>query len=77
MKFRVIEWQGELYIVVGLGYDEYSDPPDVFYAVPLEYSLIRSLLVSSYTVIIPISEAIEITDQNRIKAIWILYGSQV
>jgi hypothetical protein len=74
MVYRLIEWNGLLYIVVGIGFDHTQDPPDVFYAVPLEDTLFSSVLLNIDFIRIPFSEALEITDQNRIRAIWILYG---
>ncbi len=75
MDYRFVEWRGEIYIVLGIGYDTRIDPPDVFHAVPLENrSIISSLLHNPGIVKIPFTEAIEITDKNRIFAIWTLFG---
>lgn len=75
MDYTFIEWRGEIYIVLGIGYDTRIDPPDVFFGVPLQdKSILRSLINNPGVVKIPISEAIEITDENRINAIWILFG---
>ncbi len=73
MTYRLIEWQGDIYIVLGISYNAKYDPPDVFYAVPIEESLFESVMLQSIR-IIPFSESIEITDEARIRAIWILYG---
>lgn len=73
MKIRIIEWLGDLYLVVGFGYDSHCDPPDVLHAVPLEDTLIRSILVYKDFIKIPLSEAIEITDEKRIRAILVLF----
>ena len=74
MNFRLIEYYGEIYVVLGIGYDAHHDPPDVFYCVKLEDSIIRSILSEQYVIAVPISQADEITDEERIKTIWILYG---
>lgn len=76
MDFRFVEWRNELYIVLGIGYDTRIDPPDVFIAVPFtgEESLFRSILNAPSTVKIPFTEAIEITEEKRLRAIWILFG---
>jgi hypothetical protein len=60
--------------VIGIGQDTKFDPPDVYYCILLENSLIADVLRAIDTVIIPFSEAIEITDKNRVKAINILFG---
>lgn len=75
MDFRFVEWRGELYIVLGIGYDSRIDPPDVFTAVPFDgHSLYRSVINMPGIVKIPFTEAIEITDEKRLRAIWILFG---
>lgn len=75
MDFRFVEWRGELYIVLGIGYDSRIDPPDVFTAVPFDgRSLYRSILNMPGIVKIPFTEAVEITDEKRLRAIWILFG---
>jgi hypothetical protein len=73
MTYRLIEWHGEIYVVLGISYDTKYDPPDVFYAVPVQETLIRSIMLQTIRTI-PFSEATEITDEARIRAIWILYG---
>lgn len=75
MDFRFVEWRGELYIVLGIGYDSRIDPPDVFTAVPFNgRSLYMSVLNAPGIVKIPFTEAVEITDEKRLRAIWILFG---
>lgn len=75
MEFRFVEWRGELYIVLGIGYDSRIDPPDVFTAVPFDgRGLYQSVLDAPGIVKIPFTEAIEITDEKRLRAIWILFG---
>lgn len=77
MDLRFLEYYGEIYVVVGMGYDCSIDPPDVFYCLKLEDSIIRTVISYQNVVKLPISEVIEITDINRIKTLWILYGSKV
>jgi hypothetical protein len=74
MKYRLIEWRGEVYVVVGIGYDVTRDPPDVYHCYLLEHSLLRTSLQSKWPTIISFSEAVEITDKKKIQTIWILYG---
>ena len=74
MDFRVIEWFGHFYVIISTGFDPFNDPPDVFYAVPLHKSLIRSVLLAPNLVKIPFCEAVEITDKRVITAIYVLYG---
>lgn len=72
-KYRLIEYLSEIFLVVGIGYDSRFDPADVFYCVKLEDSLFKSLM-KPHELIIPLSKALEITDENRLLAIWTLYG---
>lgn len=75
MELRFIEWRGEIYIVLGIGYDRSCDPPDVFHCVPLENrSIIRTVITAPALIKIPIAEAVEITEEKRLFAIWTLYG---
>jgi hypothetical protein len=75
MHFRFIEWNKDIYVVLGIGYDQRMDPPDVFICVPLEnQSIYRTVLTHPGLIKIPIAEAIEITEEKRIRAIWTLYG---
>lgn len=75
MEFRFIEWRNDIYIVLGIGYDSRQDPPDVFICVPLEnQSIYRSVINPPGLVKIPIAEAMEITEEKRIRAIWALFG---
>ena len=74
MTYRLIEWYGDIYVVLGISYSAKYDPPDVFYAVPIQDTLLRSVILTQVIRIIPFSEATEITDEARIRAIWILYG---
>ena len=74
MKVRLVEWQEDIYLVLGIGYDQYSDPPDVYLAIPLKDTIIRSLLINPDLIKIPFSEALEITDEKKVKTILILFG---
>lgn len=78
MDYRFVEWRGELYIVLGIGYDTRIDPPDIFTAVPFtgKDSFFKTVVEAPGLVKIPFSEAVEITDEKRIRAIWILFGSK-
>lgn len=73
MEYRLLEYEGEIYLVVGFGYDLKYDPPEVFHCVKLRDSLFRSLMVP-YEIVIPLSEAVEITDEKRSLVILALYG---
>lgn len=75
MEFRFIEWHGDIYIVLGIGYNQQIDPPDVFICVPLEnQSIYRSVINPPGLIKIPFTEANEITEEKRIIAIWALFG---
>jgi hypothetical protein len=74
MNIRFIEYDENIYIVLGIGYDDRYDPPDVFIAIPLKEAVYRSLITETNEIIIPIVEAVEITDKNRVLALWVLFG---
>ncbi len=74
VKLTFIEWQESVFIVIGVGYDSKFHPPEVYYCILLEKSLITDILLAKDTIVIPFSQAVEITDKNRIKAINILFG---
>ena len=73
MNLRFIEWNNSIYIVIGIGYDSKCDPPDVYHAIPLTTSIVKDVILNENLTIVPVSEAIEITDKNKINAIYILY----
>lgn len=73
VKYRLVQYADDIYLVVGQGFDGQYDPPEVFYCVKLKQSLLASSL-SPYEIIIPYSQAIEITDKNRLSVIFLLYG---
>ena len=75
MKMTFIEYRGDIYIVVGIGHISTNIiSPEFFEVVPLvDHSLVRSSLQLS-TLYVPFSEAIEITDKNRLIALMVLYG---
>ncbi len=72
MKLRFVQWNNSIYIVLGIGYDALYDPADIYYCVPLNSTIVKDVIMSDL-VKIPMSQAIEITDQNKIKALYILY----
>ena len=74
MKYRLIEWNSQIYIVLGIGYNKVYDPPEVFCVVPLDKDFIRSTIMTLDLIEIPFYEAVEITDKTKIRTIWILYG---
>jgi hypothetical protein len=75
MKLTFIEYKGNIYIVVGIGYCSGNPKsPEFFEVVPLvDHNLIKSSFGLS-TLHVPFSEAIEITDKNRLIALMVLYG---
>lgn len=75
MKYRIVEYLTDLYIVIGIGYNSKYDPPEVFYVVPLKNTLFKSVVLNLDTIEIPLSEIKEITDKKKLKAIWVLYGN--
>lgn len=74
MKIRLIKFQDIIYVVIGIGYESKFDPPETYYAVPLKESIYRDLILTNIVEKIPISQAIEITDKNKIKALLVLFG---
>lgn len=74
MKIRLVKFQGTIFIVIGIGYESKFDPPETYYAVPLKESLYRDLIMTHLVTKIPVSQAIEITDKNKIKALLVLFG---
>lgn len=73
MKLRFLEYRGAIYIVMGIGYDGSFDPPDVYFTIPLDAPITQKIITAAHLVKIPFSEAIEITDENRIKVLYILF----
>ena len=74
MKLRLIKFQDTIFIVIGIGYESKFDPPETYYAVPLQESIYRDLIMAHLVVKIPMSQAIEITDKNKVKALLVLFG---
>ena len=74
MRYRFVEYKGDIYIGIGQGYDSNFDPPEILIGIPLEHSVHRSLLMNLVETRIPLFQAIEITDKNRIKTLLVLYG---
>lgn len=74
MKIRLIKFRDVLYVVIGIGYESKFDPPETYYAVPLKESIYRELILANIVEKIPVSQAIEITDKNKVKALLVLFG---
>lgn len=74
MKIRLIKFRDVLYVVIGIGYESKFDPPETYYAVPLKESIYRDLILANIVEKIPVSQAIEITDKNKVKTLLILFG---
>ena len=74
MKIRLIKFRDVLYVVIGIGYESKFDPPETYYAVPLKESIYRDLILANIVEKIPVSQAIEITDKNKVKALLVLFG---
>jgi len=74
VKIRLIKFRDVLYIVIGIGYESKFDPPETYYAVPLKESIYRDLILANIVEKIPVSQAIEITDKNKVKALLVLFG---
>lgn len=76
MKMRFIEYEDDIYVVIGITYDASRAYPECFVAVPLkdaERSATRAML-SLHTLTIPFVEAKEISDKNRLISLMVLYG---
>ncbi len=74
MKIRFIEYNGDMYVVVGFAYEVRFDPPECYVAVPLRDTVMRSVLLGLDTITIPFCDAVEVSDINRVKALLVLYG---
>lgn len=75
MKFRFIEFEQETYLVVGITYD-YTIKSECFVAVHVKdiNPSIRSISLNAFTRNIPLLDAVEIVDKNKIAALMVLYG---
>ena len=80
MQLRIIEYSGQLYIVVGITnlrdkVHNIQENWECFEASPLqEGQTIWEAVLSNETVLIKIEDAKEITERNRLESILILYG---
>lgn len=76
MKLRFIEYEHDIYVVVGFGYNQYNECPEYFVCVPLDrkhLNLFRAAL-QLHTLNIPLDKAMEITSKNKLLALMVLYG---
>lgn len=73
MKFRFITYLNEIYLVVGIGFDDAHQCQEYFEVIPLQPNLFKAVLYDS-TLKIPFSQAIEITDKNTLLNLLVLYG---
>lgn len=76
MKIRFIEYQNDIYVVIGITYDSKLTYPECFVAVPLTEARksIYKCALSLHTLNIPFVEAEEVTDKNRLISLMVLYG---
>lgn len=74
MRYRFIEYEGNIYVVVGIGYGPDGIDPYYFMGSLLNRSGIISASLEPHTIAIPFDEAIEITSKIRLLALRILYG---
>jgi hypothetical protein len=74
VNIRFIKFQDIYFVVVGIGYESKFNPPETYYAIPVRESLYRDLVLAHVVVKIPMSQAIEITDKNKVKALLVLFG---
>jgi hypothetical protein len=76
MKFRFIEYQSDIYIVVGIGYNELSECKEYFECIPLRKHRLNlfELILDRHTINIEIDKAKEITDKKRLLTLLVLYG---
>lgn len=75
MSYRFIIYNGRVYIVTGYANVWLVDPPECYKAVPLQEALFLSYL-NPVEEIIPLKDAKEITDPNKIKWLAVLYKSK-
>jgi hypothetical protein len=76
MKFRFVEYEQDLYLVVGIGYDQSNKCPDYFVCVILDKnnSNLFKAVIHPHTINIPFDKAIEITDKKKLLTLLVLYG---
>lgn len=78
MKLRFIEFQEEVFVVVGQTYNMNFHPPECFVAVHVSLcrgkSITRELITNS-SVVIPVAYSKEITDKVRLMTLMLLYDN--
>ena len=76
MKFRFVEYESNIYVVVGIGYNQLNECPEHFVCIPLDKNNLNLFKTSLQiqTVDIPLDKAIEITSKNKLLTLMVLYG---
>jgi len=81
MKLRIIEYEGQLFVVVGITnlrdkMVNIHEHWEVFEAYPLNenQSIIETILSGGPAVFIKIEDAKEVTERDRLESILVLYG---
>lgn len=73
MELRFIEYNSQIFVVIGFSYITKYDPPECYVAIPVKGSIIKSTFQVE-TINIPFTKATEITNPKTIKALLVLYG---
>jgi len=74
MKFRFIEYERDIYIVIGMGYDHSNICPEYFICVPLTKRGLFKASLQVQTIKIALDDAIEITSKSKLSILKVLYG---
>lgn len=77
MNLRFVEYENEIYIVLGITYDARYSSPECFTIIPLDKydkSVYKAVLIGKSSITVPTYKVKEITDKNRLIALMLLYG---
>lgn len=78
MKLRFIQFQEEIFVVVGHTYNRNFNPPDCYIAVHVSLCKGRTItrdLITNDSVVIPCAYSDEIIDKNTITILNLLYDT--
>lgn len=78
MKLRFVQFQEEVFVVVGMTYNKNFDPPECFTAIHVSLCKGKSItreLITNESVVIPVAYSEEITDKARLMTLMLLYDN--
>ncbi len=78
MKLRFIQFQEEVFVVVGQTYNRNFHPPECFIAVHVSLCKGRTItreLITNDSVVIPVAYSEEIVDKARLMTLMLLYDN--